>query len=143
MSKTSLVANSKASRNGKKERQQLPKQASTIYQAESAAQARQRLARWAENWRDQAPKAVATMERDFEQTLVYSSLENGSALPRLKTRTNRQVRRKFRQAVTFGSRKGAEVAIFLQVQRLHAHWAQDSWWETSLALYFDLWNLNP
>ncbi len=131
----------------REERKQLLKQASTIYQAESAAQARERLARWAENWRDQAPKAVATLERDFEQTLVYYSLESVARewirTTSLLERTNRQLRRKFRQAVTFGSRKGAEVAIYLQVQRLHAHWAEDSWWETSHALYFDLWNLNP
>src|SRR5437667_1502434 len=61
----------------------------------------------------------------------------------LLERTNRQLRRKFRQAVTFGSHKGAEVAIYLQVQRLHAHWADESWWEVSHALYFDLGNLNP
>ena len=45
--------------------------------------------------------------------------------------------------MTLGSRKGAEVAIYLQVQRLHAHWADESWWEVSHALYFDLGNLNP
>ena len=57
-------------------RKQLLEQSSTIYQAKSAAQARERLARWAENWREHAPKAVATLERDFEQTLVYYSLES-------------------------------------------------------------------
>ena len=57
-------------------RQQLLEQSSTIYQAESAAQARERLARWAENWREHTPKAVATLERDFEQTMVYYSLES-------------------------------------------------------------------
>ena len=64
-------------------------------------------------------------------------------LPSRLERTNRQLRQKFRQAVTFGSRTGAEVAIYLQVQRLPAHWTQQSWWEISHALYFDLWNLNP
>ena len=56
----------------------------------------------------------------------------------LLERTNRELRRKFRQAVTFGSQKGAEVAIYLQVRRLHARWAGASWWETSHALYFEL-----
>lgn len=106
------------------ERQQLLEQASAIYQAESATQARERLARWAEDWRERAPKAVATLERDFEQTLVYYSLESVAQewirTTSLLERTNRHLRRKFRQAVTFGSRKGAEVAIYLQVQRLHA-----------------------
>ena len=58
----------------REELQQLLEQASVIYQAESAAQARERLARWAEQWRECAPKAVATLERDFEQTLVFYSL---------------------------------------------------------------------
>ncbi len=96
----------------------------------SAAQAYQRLAKWAQDWRERAPKAVATLERDFEQTLVYYSLESVARewirTTSLLERTNRQLRRKFRQAVTFGSRKGAEVAIYLQVQRLHAHWTKES-----------------
>jgi len=46
------------------ERKQLLEQASTIYQAESAAQARERLTKWADQWRERAPKAVATLERD-------------------------------------------------------------------------------
>ena len=131
----------------REERKQLLEQASAIYQAESAAQARERLARWAEQWRECVPKAVATLERDFEQTLVYYSLPSVARewirTTSLLERTNRQLRRKFCQAVTFGSRKGAEVAIYLQVQRLHAHWADESWWEVSHALYFDLGNLDP
>ncbi|MFL5665101.1 MAG: transposase [Ktedonobacteraceae bacterium] len=58
----------------REKRKQLLEQASAIYQAESAAQANARLARWAEHWRQQAPQTVATLERDFEQTLVYYSL---------------------------------------------------------------------
>src|SRR5438552_15815145 len=80
------------------------------------------------------------------QTLVYYSLESVARTwirtTSLLERTNRQLRRKFRQAVTFGSRKGAEVAIYLQLQRLHASWTDEPRWETSHALYFDLWNLN-
>ena len=131
----------------REERKQLLEQASAIYQAESAAQARERLACWAEQWRECAPKAVATLQRDFEQTLVYYALpavaREWIRTTSLLERTNRQLRRKFRQAVSFGSRKGAEVAIYLQVQRLHAHWIDEPWWETSHALYFALWNLNP
>jgi transposase-like protein len=131
----------------RQERKQLLEQASAIYQAESAAQAWQRLTHWAKDWRERAPKAVATLERDFEQTLVYYALPSVARewirTTSLLERTNRQLRQKFRQAVTFGSRKGAEVAIYLQVQRLHAHWTKESWWECSHALYFALWNLNP
>ena len=57
--------------------------------------------------------------------------------------TNRELRCKFRQVCSFGSLKGAEVAIFLQVKRLNALWAKKIWWETSLSLYFDFLCLNP
>ena len=46
------------------ERNQLLEEASAIYQAESAAQARGRLTKWADQWRERAPKTVATPERD-------------------------------------------------------------------------------
>lgn len=128
-------------------RKQVMEQAAAIYQAESANDARTRLAEWAEQWREQAPQAVATLERGFELTLVFYSI-SGLAPTWIRTtslleRTNRELRRKFRQAVTFGSHKGAEVAVYLQVKRLHARWTGESWWDTSHALFFDLWNLNP
>ena len=104
--------------------------------------AKELLSAWARTWREKAPESVATFERDFEATLAYFQLEG---LPRewirstsLLERINRQLRRKVRQALTFGSLKGAEVALYLQVQRLHAHWTEHRWWETSHALYFDL-----
>jgi transposase-like protein len=92
---------------------------------------------------------VATWERDFEQTIASSALE-GLARELIGTtslveRTHRELRRKFRQVGSFGSLKGAEVALYLQGQRLHAHWAKSkqTWWETSRALSFDFLNLNP
>jgi putative transposase len=128
-------------------RKQLMEQAAAVYQAENAAEAYQRLAEWAKQWREQASQSVATLERDFEQTLVFYSLSNLTPewirTTSLLERTNRELRRKFRQAVTFGSQKGAEVAIYLQVRRLHARWVGQNWWETSQQVLFDLWNLNP
>jgi putative transposase len=128
-------------------RKQLMEQAAAVYHAENANDARKLLARWGEQWREQAPQSVATLERDFEQTLVFYLL-SGLAPQWIRTtslleRTNRELRRKFRQAVTFGSHKGAAVAIFLQVKRLHARWTGESWWDTSHVLFFDLWNLHP
>ena len=55
----------------KETRKQLLEQASAIYQAESAAEARALLVAFAENWQARAPKAVATFQRDFEQTIAY------------------------------------------------------------------------
>lgn len=105
------------------------------------------LAAYAQTWRERAPKSVATLERDFEQTIAYYRLPVGS--PPMSThtslleRTNRQLRRKFCQAGSFGSQKGAAVAMYLQVQRLHAHWSKQHWWEVSCSLYLDFRNLNP
>lgn len=53
------------------QRKRLMEQAAAIYQAETATEAQARLARWAAQWREQAPQAVATLERDFAQTLVF------------------------------------------------------------------------
>jgi putative transposase len=135
---------------GEEKKQELPlllDQASVIYQAQSAQEARQRLAAFADTWGARAPKAVATFERDFEQTIAYYRLD-GVARELIRTtslleRTNRELRRKFRQACGFGSPRGAEVAIYLQVKRLNARWSKQTWWETSHSLYFDLLNLDP
>jgi putative transposase len=124
------------------ERRQLMHEAKAIYQAESAEQAKERLALWSTRWGEVAPESVATFERDFDATIAYYQLE-GIALQWVRStslleRVNRQLRRKFRQALSFGSLQGAEVALYLQVQRLHAQWNDQSWWDASHALYFDL-----
>ncbi len=49
-------------------------------------------------------------------------------------RTNRALRRKFRQACCFSSRRGALVAIYLQMQRLHVRWTKTSWAHTARSL---------
>ena len=92
---------------------------------------------------------MATFERDFEQTIAYYQLE-GTARELIRTtslleRTNRELRRKFRQVCCFGSPKGAQVAIYLQVKRLNAGWSKEkpTWWQVSQALYFDFLPLNP
>jgi hypothetical protein len=131
----------------KETRKQLVEQASVIYQAESAPEARARLATFAQTWRARTPKTVATLERDFEQTITYYALA-GVARELIRTtslleRINRELRRKFRQACCFGSLTGAEVAMYLQVKRLHARWAKQSWWDASQSLAFDFLALNP
>lgn len=128
-------------------RKQLMEQAAAIYQADTAGQACDRLAQWVQRWREQAPQAVATLERDFAQTLVFYEI-TGLDMTWIRTtslleRTNREFRRKFRQAVTFGSLQGAEVALYLQVRRLHARWSGETWWDTSQEVFFDLKNLHP
>src|SRR5260370_1525853 len=113
-------------------------QAALIYHAPHAGAARQQLCDWSQTWRPQAPDAVATLERDFEHTLVFYQLD---AVTRewirttsLLERTNREFRRKFRQAVTFGSVSGAHAPMYLQVHRLHACWPNAIWYAVSRPL---------
>lgn len=146
MSGTKLASRLKGEEKREK-RKQIMKQAKMIYQADSALQAKQRLQAWGEQWRECAPQAVATLERDVEQTVVYDELETVTRewirTTSLLERTNRELRRKFRQAVTFGSQIGTEVAVYLQVQRLHTRWTNASWWHVSHDLIFALGNTNP
>jgi putative transposase len=112
-------------REGKKSR--LP-QAAVVYQATSASEAQARLAAFAEHWRETQPQAVATFAREFEQTIRYYSLE-GMVREVVRTtsrleRTNRELRRKFRQVDCFSSPRGAEVAVYIQVIRLNAESGQ-------------------
>ena len=121
---------------------QLLQEASAVYQAESAEQAKERLAVWSTKWGEVAPESVVTFERDFDTTIAFYQLE-GIARQWVRStslleRVNRQLRRKFRQALSFGSLRGAEVALYLQVQRLHARWNDQSWWDASHALSLDL-----
>jgi transposase-like protein len=113
-------------RDGKKA---LLEQAAAVYEATSASEARARLAAFAEQWRPTQPQAVATFEREFEQTIRYYALE-GMVREVVRTtsrleRTNRELRRKFRQVGCFSSLKGAEVAVYIQVTRLNAESGQD------------------
>jgi putative transposase len=131
---------------GQEERHQLKKklmeQAAFIYEAEQAEMARARLRDWAQHWRPQAPLAVATLERDFEDTLAFYQLDTMTRewirTTSLLERTNRELRRKFRQAITFGSTTGINAAVFLQVRRLHARWTERSWWQVSRDIYFEV-----
>jgi hypothetical protein len=131
----------------KEKRKQLMQEASLIYDAESAEKARETLNTWASSWREQAPEAVATLERDFEDTIAYYQIE-GFAREFIRStslleRVNRQLRRKICQALSFASHTGADVALYLQIQRLHTQWANESWWDASHDLPFGLGDLNP
>ena len=91
-------------------REQLLEQASAIYQAETPAQANARLSSWVRTWQEHAPKAVATLQRHFEQTIAFYALD-GIARELVRTtslleRTHRELRRTFRQACCFSSRRG-------------------------------------
>ena len=75
-------------------------------------------------WKASQPKAVRTLQRDFERTLVFfhvqtQAQERGEDWPLTHLRTtshlereNRNFRRRFRQAVLFHSQEGLEAAVF-------------------------------
>ncbi len=88
----------------------LLEQASAVYQALTASEARARLLAFGERWKTTQPQAVTTFERECEQTIRYYALEGrvGEVVrttSRLE-RTNRELRRKFRQVGCFSSPRG-------------------------------------
>jgi putative transposase len=131
----------------RKAKKSLLEQATAVYQATTASEAKARLAAFGEQWRTTQPQVVATFEREFEQTIGSSSLEGIERevvrTTSLVERTNRELRRKFRQAGCFSSPRGAEVAVYIQVTRLNAQWAKTSWWVASHSLALDLLIINP
>jgi transposase-like protein len=100
-------------------------EASAIYDAPSAAEARARAAAFRAHWQEQEPKAVATLERDFEMTLTYYALldeaearEQAWRPECLRTTSllegeNGSLRAKWRQARLFWSIEGQTGALWL------------------------------
>ncbi len=95
-----------------------------IWQADGEPQAWQRYHAFCNKWLERQPKAVRTLQRDFERTLTFfdiqaQALEHGEVWPPSCLRTtshlereNRNFRRRFRLAVLFHSQLGLEAAVF-------------------------------
>jgi hypothetical protein len=104
-------------------------EASAIYDAVTAAEARTRAAAFCSHWGVTEPKAVATLQRDFDATLTYYAVQEeaaaqGQAWNVLHLRTtsaleglNRRLRAKWRQACAFWSPAGWTGALWLVAQR--------------------------
>jgi putative transposase len=121
--------------------------AKAIYRCSTASEARAALAKFKEKWNERETKAVATLERDFEKTIAFYQLE-GMSLELARTtslleRTNRELRRKFRQVGSFGSEIGAKAAVYVQVSRLNGVWSEKGWWQVSQEITFEYLNLHP
>jgi len=96
--------------------------ASAIWQAEDKAQAMERYQAFCAQWQTAQPKAVQTLQRDFEATLAFYDVieqarREGRVWPPHLLRTTsplermfREFRRRFRQAVLFHSLAGAQAA---------------------------------
>lgn len=115
-----------------------------VYQGKDAQEIRRRLAQFRAKWQAKEPKAVQTLERDFEKTLVYlkvleearrtgvewkvECLRTTSPLERVQ----RDFRRKFRQVVIFHSQRGIDAAIQLVIAHRHLADRSTQPWERLL-----------
>jgi hypothetical protein len=124
----------------RKERQQrrsaVLEDAAEVYRGKDETEIKDRFESFRAKWAEKEPKAVATLEREFERTLVYlkvlvkaqrrgqeyrlECLRATSALERVQ----RQFRQKARQVVIFHSDKGVEAGIQLVIS--HRHLADNS-----------------
>ncbi len=110
--------------------------ATWVYRGQDEGEIRQRLEEFRAKWQGQEPKAVETLERNFDQTLAYLQVLDKARRRReewkvecLRTtspleRVQREFRHKARQATIFHSHKGVDAAIQLVIA--HRHLADNS-----------------
>jgi hypothetical protein len=133
---------------GRKERRErraeVLRDGAEVYRGGDEAEVRRRLEGFRAKWGPKEPKAVATLERDFERTLVYlrvrerarrrgqewrlECLRATSALERVQ----RHLRQKARQAVIFHAEKGVAAAIQLVIGHRHLATATAEPWSRLL-----------
>jgi transposase-like protein len=104
----------------RQQRRQFLRSAARIWQAEDEYEAQDRYNRFCQQWRIAQPQAIATLARDFEETLAFYSVqqqsaERGEHWPSHLLRTTSQLersfrafRRRYRSAVLFHSLQGAD-----------------------------------
>jgi transposase-like protein len=103
-------------------RTQFLRQAAQIWQAEDETTARQCFRTFCQQWQSKQPKAIATLTRDFDQTLSFFAVQERAAAddqfwPAHILRTTsplerlfREFRRRYRNAILFHSPAGAIAA---------------------------------
>lgn len=119
-----------------KRRKEVLGDAARVYQGRDEQAIRRRLEEFRAEWQEAEPRAVATLERDFDRTLVYLKVA-GRARGRgeewrvecLRTtspleRVQRHFRQKGRQVTIFHSERGLDAAIQLVIA--HHHLADQS-----------------
>jgi putative transposase len=101
--------------------------AKRIYLADNATMAGQRFRAWKTEWHEQAPKAVACLERDLEELLVFYGCPQDDWR---KTRTTnaiercfREVRRRTRPMSCFTNTASCERIIYAVLHHLNASWS--------------------
>ncbi len=114
--------------------------AACVYRGEDETEIRSRLEKFCTKWAEREPKAVLTLERDFERTLVYLKVAEQARrqgqvwrLECLRTtspleRVQRHFRQKSRQVTIFHSDKGSDAAIQLVIAHHHLADASTQFW---------------
>jgi putative transposase len=101
--------------------------AKRIYLAPTAREAGQRLRWWAEQWRAQAPKAVACLEQDAESLLAFFACPPKDWLAVRTTnaieRSFREVRRRTRPISCFQNNASCERIIYAVFHHLNTRWS--------------------
>jgi transposase-like protein len=107
--------------------------AARVWQAPDLNEARRRQRRFCEKWEERQPAAVATMRRDFEDTLAFYQVQAAAALrgevwPARRLRTTSPLEREFRAsrrrlagAVLFHSPSGLSAVFHQLLVRRAAH----------------------
>ena len=110
-------------------RREVVKAAATIYQGEDRVEILRRRDEFVAKWRETEPEAVATLLRNFDQTMVYLEVQEAAVLRGehwearyLRTtsgleRLNRRLREMMRQVVLLHSAAGLEVRVYLTLLR--------------------------
>jgi len=125
-----IVGAEEMSRKERQERRvEVMADAAAVYEGKDEAEVRARLAAFGRKWAEKEPKAVATLERDFDRTLAYLTvlerarrrgeewrLECLRATSWLE-RVQRHFRQKARQVAIFHSEKGVDAGIQLVISR--------------------------
>ncbi len=127
-----------------KRRGEVLSDATRVYRGRDEGEIRQRLEEFRAKWQDKEPRAVATLERDFEGTLVYLKVV-GEARRRgeewkvecLRTtspleRVQRHFRQRARQVTIFHSDRGIDAAIQLVIAHHHLADHSTQFWGTLL-----------
>jgi putative transposase len=117
----------------------LQRDASEVYDAATADQARQRLAAFGRKWTRREPQAVATLRRDFDATLTYFTIPRHHRRWMRTTnpleRTIRELRRRTRPMGTFQGLDSARRLIYVAVKKL-SHARRN-------AVPYSLWSSQP
>ena len=102
-------------------RKQIARQLALIWQAPTRPEAEKRSRQFCQSWQAAQPEAVATLQRDFQDTLTFYTLQAQNRLwpahflrtTSLLERLNRKIRARLRKAGAFHSLSGLLVMLSL------------------------------